>query len=197
MFHNFLNLSKQVTAGPRKPPASIPLVKWSRPSTRSSQSRSTAWLFTWESPSPAQVAAISDCFIVHAEWPQAEHSGDWFQPALPRKPQSLCTQWTATHHVEALPPCPCTADPPQRVEVGVSGHSQSLQLTGLGKYLPLTCQQHQRTTTRRGRRVYSAHMKGTSRVSSLGDRGSCATGPCRTPTTLGYTTKTWNHSSST
>ena len=28
------------------------------------------------------------------------------------------TQWTATDHVRAPPPCPCTADPPQRAEVG-------------------------------------------------------------------------------
>ena len=39
------------------------------------------------------------------------------------------------------------------------------------------------------RRMYSAHMKGAPRVPSLGDRGGCATGPCRTPTALGHTTK--------
>ena len=26
--------------------------------------------------------------------------------------------WAATDHVGVPPPCPCTADPPQRVEVG-------------------------------------------------------------------------------
>ena len=34
-------------------------------------------------------------------------------------PQGLCTQWTATDHTGAPPPCPCTADLPQRAEVGV------------------------------------------------------------------------------
>ena len=48
--------------------------------------------FTWESPIPAQVAAISDCFIAHAGWPQAKHS------------------WGLT--------LACTTDPPQRAEVG-------------------------------------------------------------------------------
>ena len=41
-----------------------------------------------------------------------------------------------------------------------SGHSQSLQLTGLGKSLLLACQQQSRLNYKR--RVYSAHMKGTS-----------------------------------
>ena len=33
------------------------------------------------------------------------------------------------------------------------------------------------------------HMAGTSGGPSLGDRGSCATGPHKTPTTLGHSTK--------
>ena len=36
----------------------------------------------------------------------------------PRKPQSLHTQWTNTDHTGAQLPCPCTDDPPQKVEVG-------------------------------------------------------------------------------
>ena len=40
-------------------------------------------------------------------------------------------------------------------------------------------------------------MKGILQVPRLGDRGGCATGPYRTPTTLGHTTKTGSHSSST
>ena len=39
-----------------------------------------------------------------------------------------------------------------------SGHRQPLQLTGLGKYLPLICQQQPRLNYKR--RVYSAHTKG-------------------------------------
>ena len=41
----------------------------------------------------------------------------------------------------------------------VSNHSQSLQLTGLGKSLPLTYQQQSRFNYKRS--VYSAHTKGT------------------------------------
>ena len=77
----------------------------------------------------------------------------------------------------------------------LSGHNQSLQLNGLGKYLPLTCQQQPRLNHRRW--VYSAHRKGTPQAHSLSDRGGCATGPYRTPTTLGHTTKTQSQSSST
>ena len=77
----------------------------------------------------------------------------------------------------------------------VSGHNQSLQLNGLGKYLPLTCQQQPRLNHRRW--VYSAHRKGTPQAHSLSDRGGCATGPYRTPTTLGHTTKTQSQNNST
>ena len=51
----------------------------------------------------------------------------------------------------------------------VSGHSQSLQLTGLGKSLPLTCQQQPRLNYKR--RGYIAHTKGVPWIPSLGDRG--------------------------
>ena len=77
----------------------------------------------------------------------------------------------------------------------VRGHRQSLQLTGLGKFLPLTCQEQLRLNYKR--RVYSVHMKGTPRVHSMDDRGVCATGPYRTPTTLAHTTKTQSQSIST
>ena len=73
----------------------------------------------------------------------------------------------------------------------ISGHSQSLQLTGLGKSLPLICQQQPRLNYKRGE--YSAHTKSASRVPSLGDRGGCATGPYRTPTTLGHAIKEQLH----
>ena len=60
----------------------------------------------------------------------------------------------------------------------VNVYSQFLQLIGLGKSLPLICQQQQRPNYKS--RVYSAHTKGTPPVPSLGDRGGCATGPYRT-----------------
>ena len=77
----------------------------------------------------------------------------------------------------------------------VSGYSQSLQLTGQGKSLPLISQQQPRLHYKR--RVYSAHTKGTPRVPSLGVRGGCASRPYKTPTILGHTTKTQSQSSST
>ena len=77
----------------------------------------------------------------------------------------------------------------------LNGQSQSLQLIGLGKSLPLICQQQPIPSYKR--KVYSAHMKGTSGVCRLGDRGGCAIGPYRTPTTLGHITKTWSQNSST
>ena len=66
----------------------------------------------------------------------------------------------------------------------VTGHRQSLQLTDLNKSLPMTCQQQPKHSYKR--RVYSAHMRNTPQVPSLGDRGGCATGLYKIPPTLGY-----------
>ena len=73
-------------------------------------------------------------------------------------------------------------------ELVVSDHSQSLQLIGLGKSLPLISQQQPMLNYKR--RVYSAHTQDIPQVPSYGDKGGWATGPYRTPTTLGNTTKT-------
>ena len=56
----------------------------------------------------------------------------------------------------------------------VSGHSQSLQLTDVGKSLPLICEHQPKLTYKR--RVYSTHKKGAPRVHSLYDRRGCVTG---------------------
>ena len=69
----------------------------------------------------------------------------------------------------------------------VSVHSQSLQLTGLGKSLPLICQKQPRLNYKR--RVYSVHTMGAPQIPSLGDRGGCATGLYRTSATLGHSAK--------
>ena len=74
----------------------------------------------------------------------------------------------------------------------VSGYNQSLQLTGLGKYFPFTCQQQLRLNYKR--RVYSAHTEGAPGEPSLGDRGSWATGPY---SILRHRINTGNQSSST
>ena len=60
----------------------------------------------------------------------------------------------------------------------VSGHSQFLQLTDLGKSLPLICQQQPKLNYKR--KVHLAHTEDTHRVPSLGDMGGCATGPYST-----------------
>ena len=69
----------------------------------------------------------------------------------------------------------------------VSGHSQSLQLTGLGKSFPLMCWQQSGLNYKR--KVNKTHTVSTLGVSILGDRGGCATGSYRTSTTLGHFTK--------
>ena len=99
-------------------------------------------------------------------------------------------QTTPEHH-----PAPAQVILHRGHRLVVSGHSQSLQVTGLGESLPLICLQQPRLNYKR--RVYSVHTEGALRVLSLGDRGGCATGLYRTPTTLGHTTKAWSQSSST
>ena len=68
------------------------------------------------------------------------------------------------HPVDSYRPCWCThhPTPAQLILYGVqksvvSGHRQSLQLTGLGKSLLLICQQQPRLNYKR--RMYSAYMK--------------------------------------
>ena len=100
-------------------------------------------------------------------------------------------QTTLEHHH----PAPAQLTLHRGWRVVVSGHNQSLQQTDLCKSLPLTYQQQVRLNYKR--RVYTAYTEGTPWVPSLGDRRGCATGPYRTPTILGHTTKTRNHSSST
>ena len=113
--------------------------------------------FRWEFQSPAQVAAISGCFIAQAGCPGQNIGGGWSWPA-PGNPKDQYTQWTATDHIRGPPPCPCTADLHKGQRLVVSSQSQSLQLTGLRKSFPLICQQQSRLNYKR--RVYSAHMKG-------------------------------------
>ena len=91
-------------------------------------------------------------------------------PPLPGKPRRQLQTTSEYQH-----PAPAQLILHGGRRLVVSGHSQSLQLTGLGKSLPLPFQQQPRLNYKR--RVYSAHMKGTPQVPSLGDRGGCATGP--------------------
>ena len=74
--------------------------------------------FTWESPSPAQVAAFSDCFIAQAGWPRGKHR--WGLASACTTPETP----ELAYPVDRSRPCQSVAtlslhsDPPQRVEVG-------------------------------------------------------------------------------
>ena len=72
-------------------------------------------------------------------------------------------QTTSEHHHPA--PAQLILHRGQRLVV--SGHSQSLQLTGLGKSHSLICQQQSRLNYKK--REYSAHTKGTTCVPSMSD----------------------------
>ena len=95
--------------------------------------------FAWKPPSPVQVAAISDCFIAQAWSPQAKHR--WGLTL------AYSTQKTPgpAHPVDSYRSCWSTTTLlitaqlilHGRQRLVVSGHSQSLQLTGLGKSLIL------------------------------------------------------------
>ena len=99
--HNCLNpLKKQqpVSVSPRPyTPCLVALGLALAPTSRALQLG-----FTWESPSPAQVAAISDCSIAQAGWPWAKHR--W------RLILACTTQETPepAHPVDSYRPCWCT-----------------------------------------------------------------------------------------
>ena len=65
MLHNFLNPLNQARAGLSKLPDPIPIAKWLGLALEAGILGSQLG-FAWESPSPAQVAATSDCFIAQA-----------------------------------------------------------------------------------------------------------------------------------
>ena len=139
MLHNFLNPFKQQLASV-SPQSWYLLLSGPRHDTSSSQPRLTLG-FTWESPSPAQVPAISDCFIAQAEW-------HWEKYRLGLT--LVCTTWESpepTHPVDSYRPHQSTSNHPAPTQVifhrgwmlVVSSHSQSLQLAGLSKFIPLIC----------------------------------------------------------
>ena len=116
MLHNFLNHLRQATTSLSDPPAPVPFAKWPQPDTSSNQPRFMAWLclgISNTSTSSSQLKLLCSSGRVALGKTQ---EGAW--PVPPGKPQSLCTQRTAIDYVGALPPCPCTADAPQRVEDG-------------------------------------------------------------------------------
>ena len=194
--YNFVNPFKEATAGLSEPPT-----LWTTCSVVPGPAQGAASLdsqldFTGVPPSLAQVAAISDYFIAQAgsPWGKTQVGADLGLHHLVNHracEPSGQLQSTSEHHQPAL--AQLILHGGQRLVV--SSYSKSLQLTGLGKSHPLICQQQSKLKYKR--RGYSVHAEGTTQVSSLGDRGGCATGPYRTPTTLGHTTKTRSQSSST
>ena len=116
--------------------------------------------YIWESLSPAQVATISDYFIAQAGWSWAKYRWGLTMACATREIPGSVHPGTATDHIGSTTVLPLQADPPRRARLVVSGYSQSLQLTGLSKSLPLICQQQPSLNYKR--RVYSAHPKGAT-----------------------------------
>ena len=108
MLHNFLSPLKQTTADLSLAPG-LALAAASLDSQLG---------FAWKSPSPAQVAAISDGFIAQAGWPWAKHrwgltlaSTTWKTPGPVNPVDSHRSHWSTST-------LPLQADPPQPLEVG-------------------------------------------------------------------------------
>ena len=165
------------------------------PRTSSSQPRFTAWLCLGISKSSISSSHLRLLYIsgkmVLGKTKVGADLGLYYLGNLRACTPSGQLQTTLEHHHPALAQLILLGE----LKLLISGPSQSLQLTGLGKSLPLICQQQPRLNYKR--RAYSVHMKDMPRVPSLGDRGGCAIGSYRTPTTLGNTTKTRSQSSST
>ena len=157
-------------------------------SPRNSQIRLTAWLYQGLSKPSTSISHLRLlCSSGSVSWSKIQVEADLGMhhlgnPWANTPSGQLQTMWEYHH------PAPTLLILHRGWSLVVSGHSQSLQLTGLGYSLPLTCQQQPRLNYKR--RVYSAHTKGAPRVPSLGDRRGCATGPYRTrSTTLGHGVK--------
>ena len=128
------------------------------------------------------------------EVPEPAHPVDSFRPHQYHQPPPKATHSRdrlSGHQnpVEVSLVGPCIDDPPPWSNLVLAAHKPR------GKFLPLRCQQQ--STLNYNRKVYTAHMGSVPGVPSLGDRGGCPTGPFRTPTTLGHTTKTRSQSSCT
>ena len=158
MLHKFLNPIKQAEQASVSP----------RHDTSSRQLRFTAWL-PLGSSKPSTSSSHLTLLYSSGRVPQGEIQvrADLrlHDPRYPRaNAPSGQLHTTSDHHH----PAPAQLIPHGGQRLVVSGRSQSLQLIGLGKSLPLICQQQPRFNHKG--RMYSAHTKGTPRVPSLGDR---------------------------
>ena len=148
MLHKFLNTLNEAKVCFSEPPAPYLLLCVPRPSTRSSQLRFTAWLHLGI-PKPCTSSG-------HLRWlytscraaPRKTQVGTGFGLHHPGNPRACALRGqlltTSEHHHPS--PAQLILHGGQRLVV--SGHSQSLQLTGLSKSLPLTSRQ---CSTTRGR----------------------------------------------
>ena len=184
MLHNFLNLSNKQQLASGSP----------RPSSSSSQPRFTAWLHLGISKPSTSSSHLSFLYnsgrVALAKTKVGADLGLHHPGNTRASTSSGQLQTMSEHHHPA--PAQLILHGGQRLVF--SGHSPPLKLTGLGKSLLLICQQ-QPGLNYKGR-VYLAHPNSAPQVPSFGDRRGCATGPYRTPITLGHTTKTWSQSSS-
>ena len=149
MLQNFLNTIKQATAG----------IGSARLSTSSSQPRFTASLclrISQPSTSSSHLRLLYSSGRVAPGKTQVGADLGLHHPGNLR----VCTPsgqlQTMSEHNH---PAPVQQILHRGWRVVVSGHSQSLQLTGLRKSLPLICQQQPSLNYKR--QVYSAHTKGT------------------------------------
>ena len=135
-----------------------------RPIIGSSQPRFTAWLLLGISEPSTGISHLRLLYSSGRVAPDQTQLGEDLGLHYPGNPRvsvpSGQLQTTSKHHHPA--PAQLILHRGQRLVV--SGHSQSLQLTGLDKSLPLICQQQPRLNYKR--RVYSAHMKGRAEYTS-------------------------------
>ena len=140
MLHNTLNPLKQAIASVSSQPPYI--VLWDqRPGTSSYQPKLTSWLLlgiSKPSTSSSHLGLLYSSGRMALGKTQVGvefglHHPENTRPCAP----SEQLQTTSEHHY----PAPAKLIRHGRRRLVVSGHNQSLQLTGLGKSLPLTCQQ--------------------------------------------------------
>ena len=131
------------------------LLSGPRPGTNSSQTRVTAWLHLGNSK-PIQGTAISSCFVVHAGWSWEEHRWELTLACTIQLTPGSVYPMDSHRPLGAPPFFSCKLILHGGWRMVVSSHSQSLQLTGLSKYLPLTCQQQSSINYKR--MMYSSHM---------------------------------------
>ena len=159
MLYNVLNPLKQTTAASVKPQPPY-LAMWLRAHTSSNQPRFTAWLCLGISNPRTNSSHIrllySSCRMALGKTQQGADLG--LHHLGNHRASTPCGQLQTTleHHHSA--PAQLILHSGQRLVV--SDHSQSLQLTGLCKSLPLTCQKQPRLNYKT--RECSAHMEGES-----------------------------------